>query len=151
MENQFNEFIVNLNDLILQHAVNYYFSYLNGCNISIDDDAYSKQYWIQQIKYTLFNIYPDIENPSHFVFSDEFNSINITDEVFDLMVLQTNKMYLSAGFEYDLINSWYYIFPNIPDNRFLIMHYAHIYAENVITFETLIERVELEKQLITLK
>lgn len=151
MDNNFNEFIAGVNELIIQHAVNYYFLYLDECDISIDDDKYCKQYWIQQINYTLFNIYPDIENPSHFIFSDRFNSINVTNELFDAMVLHTNNLYLSAGFEYDLINSWYYIFPNIQDNRFLIMHYAHIYTEHELTFDVLLERVELERRLIVLK
>lgn len=151
MEHHFKKFIENVNKLIIQHTINYYFSYLEDCDISRDNDIYCKQYWIQQIKYKLFNIYPDIENPSHFIFSDSFNSIVIPNELFEAIVLHTNKLYLTVGFEYDIINSWYYVFPTIQDNRFLIMHYAHIYIENKLTFDMLIELIELEKQLVTLK
>jgi hypothetical protein len=173
MEASFNEYIFQTNELIVQHAVNYYFSEIDGTDNEFDvsikhfptwsREKFEKHWFYTEILGNLFTLWQTQHRTGeNFLFSENFRIIlKNTEHHVEELGRYTHALYLEDPQEFQVANHWdemylqdrHYHQSNheTTDVMFLIMHYAHIFAHKFLNIDDFLEQIELEKGNVFLK
>lgn len=173
MQTQFNEFIFQTNEIIVEHALNYYFNEIEGTgdefDVALEDfptwsrEMFEKHWYYSTLMSNLFTLWRNAHcTKNNFLFSKNFKIIlKNSEQHIEELGRYTHKLYLEEPQERRVANYWdemyledrYYHQQNhqTTDIMFLIMHYAHIYVHRFLNADDFLERVELEKGNVILK
>jgi len=173
MEAQFNEFILQTNELIVQHALNYYFNEIDGTDDEFDvainyfptwnREKFEKHWYYRVLMGNMFTLGRNSHcTNDNFLFSENFKIIlKFSEQHIEELGRYIHKLYLEEPQEDRVANYWDEMYLEDRDHHyanhqttnimFLIMHYAHIYVCRFLKVDDFLERVELEKGNVILK